>query len=243
MVISIKEAHRQGAKLLIGLTGLSGGGKTYTAIQLGYGLAGKNAKKLGLLDTENGRGSLYADKLPKEERFLIADLSSPFSPQRYIDAVQDFTQCGVEVLIIDSFSPCWDGEGGCCEIAEHSKLGGLPNWALAKGQHKRLVNALLYSKMHIILCLRARERAKPEEIVDDATGKKKTIFVANGIEPICERNLPYEMTASLILEKLGRRQKPRKCPEDLMPHLGRGSGYITSDDGFAVRQWVEGGAA
>ena len=242
--INIKEARRQGAKLLVGFVGLSGGGKTYTAIQFGFGLAGKDGKKLGLLDTENGRGSLYADKLPKGERFLIADMTPPFSPQRYIDAVQEFSASGVEVLILDSFSPCWDGDGGCCEIAEQHKLGGLPNWAMAKGQHKRLVNALLYSKMHIILCLRARERAKPEETVDEVTGKRKTIFVSSGeVEPICERNLPYELTASLVLEKLGRKQKVKKCPEDLMPHLGRGTGHITAADGLAVRQWVEGGAA
>ena len=42
-VIQIRKAQREGARLVIGLAATSGNGKTYTAIQLAYGLANFNA--------------------------------------------------------------------------------------------------------------------------------------------------------------------------------------------------------
>ena len=237
-VINIREAQRQGARLLIGLAGVSGGGKTHSALRLAYGLASGDAKKIGLLDTENGRGSLYADKLPNKEKFMIGDLIPPFSPKRYMDAIKQFQASGIDVLIIDSISHEWEGEGGCTEIAENNKLGGMLNWALAKGQHKQFVNALLYSDMHVIVCLRAREKSRPVEVVKD--GKKKTEYVSDGLQAITEKNFLFEMTASLMVTDLGTAQTVIKCPGDLMPFLGRGSGYLTEDDGKAIRQWVDG---
>jgi len=56
MSFIIETAKREGAKIVLGLAGTSGSGKTYSAIQLGYGLAGMDASQLGFLDTENRRG-------------------------------------------------------------------------------------------------------------------------------------------------------------------------------------------
>lgn len=156
-ILTIREAHREGAKLLIGLAGVSGGGKTYSAIMLGYGLANKNAKKLGFLDTENRRGSLYSDILPNGERFLIGDLLPPFSPDRYCTAIKEFQAAKVDVLVIDSASHEWFGEGGCCDIADAALKAGkkTADWIRAKAAHKRFMNTLLMSDMHIIVCFRA----------------------------------------------------------------------------------------
>ena len=237
-ILNIREAQRKGARLLIGLAGVSGGGKTYSALRLSYGLANGNAKKIGLLDTENRRGSLYADKLPGGAPFLIADLLPPFSPERYISAIEEFQKSGVEVLIIDSVTHEWEGEGGCQEIAEKNMLGGLPNWAKAKGLHKQFVNALLYSDMHVIVCLRAREKARPQKIIEK--GKEKTIFITEGLQAITEKNFLFEMTASLMVTDQGKKQDVIKCPADLIPFLGRGEGYLTEDDGRGIREWVDG---
>jgi hypothetical protein len=240
-VITIREAQRAGARLLIGLAGTSGGGKTYSALRLAYGLANCNSRKIGFLDTENRRGSLYADKLPNKETFLIADLIPPFSPQRYIEAVRAFEKQGVEVLIIDSISHVWEGEGGCCEIAEKNRLGENPNWALAKGQHKLLVNTMLYSNMHVIVCVRARYKSKPVKKFDPKKNKEVTTWItSDDVEPICEGNFMFEMTASMVMDDMGKSQRVKKCPEDLVPYLGRGQGYITEQDGLAIRAWVDG---
>src|ERR1700761_1454166 len=94
-VVNIRKAKRAGARLVIGLSGISGSGKTKTALLLAYGLANGDGSKVGFLDTENRRGSLYADNdlysmvqqqlglANPAEPFLIGDLDAPFSPQRY----------------------------------------------------------------------------------------------------------------------------------------------------------------
>ena len=227
-VINIRKAQREGARMVIGIAGISGSGKTYSAIKLAYGLAGGDGNKVGFLDTENRRGSLYADIVT--DPFLIGDLYAPFSPQRYIDAILEFQKAGVEVLVIDSASHEWEGTGGCEEIAgsANNKVIG---WANAKSQHKRFMNVLLQSNMHVIVCLRAREK------IDFSDPKNPRPL---GVQPICEKNFMFEMTASLMMQDRGRRQDVTKCPADLMPILGRGEGYLTEQDGASLKAWIEG---
>lgn len=242
-VIQIREAQRAGARLVIGLAGVSGSGKTYTALQLAYGLANGNAGKVGLLDTENRRGSLYSDALKNKagqvQRFLIGDLYAPFSPARYVDAVLEFQKAGVEVLVVDSFSHVWEGEGGCEDIATAGNPRN-PRWNEAKREHKRLMSALLQCDMHIILCLRAREKVKL--VKRDG----KTEYEPQGILPICEKNVMFELTASMLMWNGGKSRDVMKCPEELAAIFGKAGeaadGYLTPKHGLQLRKWVDGGA-
>lgn len=242
-ILNIRKAQREAARLVIGLVGISGSGKTRTAIEFAYGLAGYDASKVGFIDTENKRGSLYSDVLkghpthPTEEAFWIGDLEPPFSPERYSKAIKEFEQAGVEVLIIDSVTHEWEGDGGAQDVAEKNKSPktGKLAWNKAKQEHKRFMNSLLQSNMHIIPCLRAREKVK-EERVD---GKLQVVQL--GIQPIQEKNFIFEMTASLMMFDEGKFQTVMKCPGELRDALGRKEGYITAADGFAVRQWIAGG--
>lgn len=233
-IIQIQKVQREGARILIMLAGVSGCGKTYTAIQLAYGMANGDANKVGFLDTENGRGKFYADTVP--DPFLYGELKPPFSPARYIQAIEEFSKAGVEVLIIDSGSHEFEGIGGIQDIAEAGNPR-LPNWNKAKGEHKKFMSALLNSPMHIILCLRAREKAKPEKQV--INGQEKTVYVDLGLQPITEKNVVFEATASLMLYDQGTRHDPIKVPAALQSILGRGEGYLSADDGKALRAWVD----
>ncbi len=238
-VITIRKAVREGARLVIAFCGVSGSGKTVTAIHFAYGLANYDASKVGFLDTENRRGSLNADVLanatqPTNEPFLIADLHAPFSPDRYIQAIREWERAGIEVLVVDSASHEWEGTGGCTEIADANK--GM--WNKAKAEHKRFMNVLLQSDMHIVVCCRAREKDKPEKAMVD--GREKTVYVPLGLQPIQEKNFLFEMTASLMMHDEGTRQTVIKCPGALRNILGRKEGYITADDGKQVRDWVDG---
>lgn len=227
-VIQIRQAKREGARIVIGIAGVSGSGKTYTALQLAFGLAKRQGSKVGFLDTENRRGSLYADSLPQP--FLIGDLYAPFSPQRYIDAILEFQKAGVEVLVIDSVTHEWEGVGGCEEIANNTS-GRIANWKLAKAEHKRFMNALLQSNMHVIVCIRARDK------VDFSDPKNPRPL---GVQPIQEKNFMFEMTASVMMHDAGRRQSVLKCPAELQPIMGRGIDYLTVEDGERLRAWIDG---
>jgi hypothetical protein len=236
-IFQIEEAQREGARLVIGLGGVSGGGKTYTALQLAWGMANYDAKKVGFICSENKRGRLYSDSLVdangEVHRFLIGDLTAPFSPQRYIDAIAAFEKAGVEVLVIDSVSHEFEGIGGLEDIA-HAGNPKNPAWNKAKAEHKRFMNALLQSPLHIIACMRAREKVKL--VKRDG----KTEYEPQGVMPIQEKNFCFELTASLMMWNEGKSQDVLKCPSELRNILGRQEGYITAADGAALRAWVDG---
>lgn len=242
-VINIREAERAGARLFITLAGISGSGKTFTGLQLAYGLANGNAKKVGLLDTENRRGSLYADAIKNSkgevQKFLIGDLYPPFSPQRYCDAILEFQKAGVEVLVVDSGSHEWEGEGGCEDIA-HAGNPKTPRWNDAKREHKRFMNTLLQADMHVILCLRAREKVKMVK------REGRIEYDSLGVMPICEKNVMFECTASMMMWNGGKSRDVLKCPEELAGIFGKAGevaqGYLTPKNGLQLRKWVDGGA-
>lgn len=224
-ILNIRLAAIGGSKAILGLAGTSGTGKTYTALQIARGMV-DNPAKIGLLDTENKRGSLYADIL--DGPFLIGDLYPPFSPGRYSDAIKEFQEAGVEVLVIDSVTHEWEGDGGCDDIA-NTKIGKMDNWIGAKKQHKKFMSTLLQSNMHIICCIRAREKT-------DFKNPSKPVSL--GIQPICEKNFMFEMTASVMMEEEGKRQRYLKIPYFLREAFGKGEGYLGREHGKKILAWI-----
>jgi hypothetical protein len=227
-ILNIRPAVRGGSKAIIGIAGVSGSGKTYTALKMARGMV-SHPSKIGLLDTENKRGSLYADIL--DGPFMIGDLYPPFSPARYIEAIKEFQAAGVEVLVIDSGSHEWEGEGGCDDIA-NAKIGKMANWIGAKRQHKGYMNTVLQCDMNIIFCLRAREKT---DFKDPAKP------VSLGIQPVCEKNFLFEMTASLLMENEGQTQRWLKMPQFLKPAFGTGNGYLGEETGKKIIEWINTG--
>lgn len=229
-MFEIKTAERHGARLLIQLSGVSGSGKTYTALQLAYGLAGGDGSKVIGIDTENRRMSLNADILPDGAKFRTIDFYAPFSPERYIAAIEAACKAGAEVIVIDSVSHEWESEGGCEWIANQTRF---PDWKRAKAEHKRFMTYMLQCPAHVIACTRAREK------VDFSDPKNPRPL---GIQPIQEKNFSFEATVSLMMHDQGNRQDVLKCPADLQAIMGRGTGYLTADDGAKLRAWVDGAA-
>lgn len=233
-ILQIRPVTRDCVKIVLGLAGTSGGGKTFSALQLAYGLAAKDPSKIGFLDTENRRGSLYShifDEGEKKRPFLIGDLSAPYSPQRYQQALSEFSKSGIEVLVVDSMSHEWEGEGGCDEIAQSALLRGkkTADWITAKREHHRFMRFLLSMPCHVIACFRAREKS-------DFSGSKP---VSIGVQPICEKNVMFEMTASFMLDNGGESRVPLKPIPEFFPFL-HGNGYLTTEHGAKMRDWAGG---
>ena len=241
MSFEIKVAERQGARLLIQLSGVSGGGKTLTGLLLAYGLTGGDGSKIIGIDTENRRMSLNASPdtyaLAQQQLglqkpvtpFRTIDFFAPFSPSRYIEAIDAACKAGAEVILIDSVTHEWESEGGCEWIANQTRF---PDWKRAKAEHKRFMTFMLQCPAHIIACTRAREKV-------DFTDPKNPRPL--GIQPIQEKNFSFEATVSLLMHNQGRSQDVLKCPAELQAIMGRGQGYLTASDGQALRQWVDGG--
>lgn len=232
-MLEIKKAVRHSVPILTMISGVSGAGKTYSALLVAAGLAGDKGR-VGFIDSENGRGSMYADSpgiiaaLPNG--YDVIEISPPFAPQTYIDAIDLFEKAGCTVCVIDSGSHEWEGEGGISSIAENN--GG--RWNKAKLAHRKFVNRLLWSKMHLVVCLRAREKVKIISKTQSGTGKEE--IVSLGILPVCEKNLPYEFMLSLMIEEKTHLASPLKCPEAFEVLFNKPK-MIGKADGDRIREW------
>lgn len=168
--------------------------------------------------------------------FMHGDMKPPFSPAAYAEAIAEIDKNGFEVALIDSGSHEWAGEGGVSDMQEEALAAAVERakaahdrenrnyafdedktrerlsmacWKGPKMEHKRLVSRLLQSRCHIILCLRAEERIRMEQVEEEgSSGRKfkKTVItqpkdmpVHERWQPVCEKKLPFEFTVSLLL--------------------------------------------
>lgn len=200
MTFSFKEAVREQTSLLIAIAGATGTGKTYSALRLATGLAGPNGK-IAFIDTEAGRGLHYADRF----KYAHGELRPPFTPMAYTQAIQAAEREKFDVVIIDSMSHEYEGEGGIIEWADRLANGGMKppkNWTEPKTAHKKMVNLLLQSRAHLIFCLRSEDKIK---ITKDPNTGKMVIIQPQDIPvherwiPICEKRFMYEMTVSMVM--------------------------------------------
>jgi len=244
----VTDAVREKVALLTAIYGPTGSGKTYSALLLAAGIAGPDGV-VGMLDTENKRGSLYADDpgiraaLPKG--YKRVDLTAPYSPKRYIQALQALERAGCTVAVIDSTTHEWAGEGGCCDIAEEKKRGGMADWATAKLEHKRFMAYCLSSRLHIVFSLRAHEKVKVVKAGDlvspDSSDRyEKNAVIPLGMMPDTEKNLVYEVLLSLRVDDKTHFAHPVKVP-GMLKHVFPGGKLITKADGEAIRQWNDAG--
>lgn len=184
-----QKAERKKAKLRLGISGPSGSGKTYSSLLVAFGMT-NDWDKIALIDTERGSGELYSDL----GSYSVCQLTPPFEPQKYIAAINAAEDASFEVLIIDSLSHAWNGEGGMLEmvdnIAAGSKSGNsFTAWRDVTPWHNKLVNTILQSRCHIIVTV----RSKTEYVMsEDGNGKKVPKKV--GMAPVFRDGLEYEVT-------------------------------------------------
>jgi hypothetical protein len=251
MAFTFRPAVRANVGLLIGLSGGTGSGKTYSAFRLAKGIAGD--KPFAVIDTEAGRAKHYADAF----HFDHGDLKPPFRPDAYADAISAADKAGYPVIIVDSMSHEWAGEDGILDWQEDElqRMAGddykrreackMAAWIKPKTAHKQMVQRLLQVRAHLILCFRAEPKI---EMVRGADGKmeireKQSLTGLHGWIPICEKNLPYELTASFLLmaDQPGVPQpiKLQQQHRALFPL----DEPITEASGARLAAWAKGGAA
>lgn len=243
MPFEFRPAVREGVDLLLGLSGGTGSGKTYTAMRLATGIAGD--QPFAVIDTENGRAKHYADFF----RFDHAELHPPFTPARYMEAILAAADRGYKCTVVDSMSHEYAGEGGVLEMqeAEFQRLGGgdnvkLLSWVKPKMEHKRMVQRLLQVRMHLVLCFRAEQKI---DIRKDGNRtvvtEKEGLTGVRGWFPVAEKNLAFELTTSLLLlQDAPGVPVPIKLQEQHR-HLFPLDQVVTEDTGRAIAQWAAGG--
>src|SRR6266567_953557 len=191
--MTFHKAVKYGAKLRLALSGPAGAGKTYTALTLATALA--DGGSVALIDTEHGSASKYADLFSFDTLCL-----ETFHPQRYIDAIHEAEQAGYAVLIIDSLSHAWSGQGGLLEEKDkiaRAKYSGnsFSAWNDASAIQNKLVNVILGAKLHIIATVRSKM-----DYVLETGANGKTMPRKVGMAPVQRDDLPYEFDVFCSME-------------------------------------------
>ena len=189
--MEIRKAVRRKAKLRLGLVAPSGAGKTYSALQMAFGLGGK----IGLIDTENGSGDLYAHL----GNYDIINISAPYTIAKYREAIKAFETEGYNVIIIDSLSHAWAGEGGLLDkqgkIADSGRGNSYTAWRQITPEHNGLIEAMLQSPAHIIATMRAKV-----EYVIEKNDKGRDTPRKVGMAPVQREGMDYEFTVVFDLD-------------------------------------------
>lgn len=236
MEFKIEKATRKALPISMMLCGASGSGKTFSALKLAQGLLDNPDDRICLIDTENSRASYYSDVFD----FDVINIDPPHTPERYLSAFR-LAESKYKVIIIDSFSLAWEGEGGCCDIAEEEserlrKLGksgkGLNTWLKPKLRHRKLANAIYASKVDKILCCRTKDSSIQ---VGSSIVKEEDVIV-------CEKSVPFNMLIKFYLKK-GVPANVESCVLNMIESKLNIKGYLTSNHGKIIKQWVNEGEA
>jgi hypothetical protein len=180
--MAIRQATKLVSKLKMGIAGPSGSGKTYSALLLASGLTAWD--KICVIDTENGSADLYSHL----GNYNVSLLNGPFTPEKYIAAIQEAENAGMEVIIIDSMTHEWDGKGGILEMHDALPGNSYTNWAKLTPRHNKFIEAILQSPCHVICCL----RSKQDYVLVEKNGKQVPEKV--GLRAITREGVEYEMT-------------------------------------------------
>ncbi len=216
----------------LNLSSPSGGGKTFSALLMAYGLVG-DWSKIAVIDTEAGSASLYSHL----GEFNTIDLQPPYSPERYIEAIDACIKAGMQCVIIDSSTHEWNGAGGCLEsndklAAVRFKGNTWAAWNETTPRHDAFVNKVLQSPVHFITCT----RSKTETVQGDDKKVKKV-----GMKDLQREGWEYELTVSLNIDRDTHMATPSKDRTNLFE--GKQPFVITEETGKVIKKWCESGVS
>ena len=184
--MQLQTAQRKRAKIKMGLQGPSGSGKTMGALIIAFGLCG-DWSKIAVIDSENHSAELYSDL----GGYNVVNLVAPFTPEKYIQALELCEKSSMEVIIVDSTTHCWE-----YLLDYHSSLQGnsFTNWARVTPRHNEFVQKILQSICHII----CTTRTKQDYVLVEKNGKMVPEKI--GLKAIQRPEMEYDFTLVFDLD-------------------------------------------
>lgn len=209
------KATKKQAKLRLALFGVSGSGKTYSALRIAKGLGGN----IAVIDTENHTACKYSDRFDFDvcecEKASINNLMTLLSDASEYD-----------VLIIDSLTHAWDELLDEVNRIAKTKFGGnsWSAWSEGTPKQRAFIKALLDFKGHLIVTMRSETTW---EVQENDKGKKVPVRI--GTAPKQGKSIEYEFdmlinlsqdhTAHILKDRTGKYQD--ECMELLDENLGK----------------------
>ncbi|WP_437788603.1 AAA family ATPase [Lacticaseibacillus paracasei] len=231
--MKIKKAERSKIKVPIMLMGASGAGKTLSALLIAKGIVesmfpdmveAQQWEKVGMIETEHNRSSLYVNTEHDGAtigQFLQIELEPPFTADRYEEAFKLFKDNHVEVIIVDSLSSVWSGEGGILDKV--NQFGGsIGDWKKVSPDQKKVLHMLTDSDVHVIATVRSKQGV---EVTRSDTGKVQVEKV--GLKPDQKDGLEYEfaITFQIYQNHIAQAMKDNSSIFDTAIQLDRNVGH------------------
>lgn len=225
--MQLQLATRESVKLRMSISSPTGFGKTYGALLIAFGIT-EDWSKIAVVDTENRSASLYAHL----GKYYTIPLAPPFTTDKYLQAIDICEKNGIEVIILDSITHVWKGEGGLLEY--NNSLGGkYQDWAKTTPLYQKWLNKILNSSCHIISTMRKKQAYSM------VTENGKTKVEKKGMEDEIRDGFDYEMTVAFEVvndNHLARTSKDRTQMFDGKPEF-----ILTSETGRMIKEWCEAG--
>ena len=187
--MEFKKAVKTKSRLRLAIDGISGSGKTYTALAIASGMGGA----IALIDSEHGSASLYADRF----EFDTVDLVE-FQIENYTEALNTAAKGKYPVVIVDSTSHAWDALVERVDRIANTMTGGNTSfraWAQGTPLQKQLIEALLSYPGHVIVTCRSKT-----EYSVDKDDKGKTTISKVGTAAVQRAGFEYEFTMAMTMD-------------------------------------------
>ena len=248
MALVFKKAQREQVRIKISIAGPAGSGKTMSSLLMAYGLIKAEHPEwdditiwdhIVVADSENGSASLYVGTqvgTTKIGAYNVIDLSPPFTTQTYIDAIHMAEEHNMSVIIVDSLSHVWSGDGGLLD--EQGKIAARTNnsytsWRTISPQYTKLVDTILQSPCHVITAVRAK--MDYQQVKGD---NGKTQVKAVGMGMVLRDGYEYEVTVALMLDA----DHVASATKDRTGLFDGQYFTITADTGKKLYEWLSSGA-
>jgi hypothetical protein len=225
--MKLQKATRKKVKLRMSIAAPTGFGKTYGALLIAFGIT-NDWTKIAVIDSENGSASLYSHL----GEYNTIELEPPFKPEKYVQAIELCEKSGIEVIVIDSATHVWSGEGGLLEF--QNQLGGrYQDWAKTTPLYQKWLNAILHSSCHVISTMRKKQAYAM------VTEGGKTKVEKKGMEDEIRSGYDYEMT--IAFEIINENWMCHTSKDRTGLFAGKPEFVITPKVGEMIRNWCETG--
>ena len=218
--MELKQTERKDAKIKMALKGTSGSGKSLGALLISKGLCNGDLSKVAVIDSENSI-ELYSHI----GNFNVLNLTAPFSPERYIAAIDFCEKAGMEVLILDSISHCWHHL-----LLLHGAMAGnsFTNWNRITPLYNNFVYKLHQSPCHIIATI----RSKQDYLIE--TKDNKTVITKVGTRVVQRNEIEYEFTTVL---DINANHKAKATKDRTGLFTDKPEFLITEGTGKDIQEW------
>lgn len=226
-----KKAERSIVAPKLAFQGVSGSGKTYSALRFARGFVGDKGR-IALIDTENNSASLYANVTD----FDVVSISprtwgdvTSFWHDDFKNAIQEAVNSKYDILIVDSASHIWQGVLDYKTRLDQRGGNSFVNWNNAGTQFSAVLNQILQAPIPVICCF----RSKMEYVLEkDENGKERPRKV--GLAPITRGDSEYEFTLVFEIDKNHNAEVSKSRCSTFGNDF---CSIITENEGKSFRRW------